>query len=714
MHKLQKRLQSSVICSFALFCATHDARGQTASADSARSAQQRAAVLRAVTVTVTRDPARSTLELPFATTRLVPDSTRPALRRLTFGELLFAVPGVQLQDRANPSQDQRLAIRGFGARSAFGVRGVRVMRDGIPITLPDGQTPMDWLDLESIGSVELVRGTAAALYGNAAGGVVDFKSRDAAHAPAAVEARIWDGGGIRRLSALASGSVQVRDSVSWLTSFTRTNGNGARTWSRLDATSIFARTLATIAGTRLEVQGTHYDTPRAENTGALTAAEVSRDLSLPDSLNITKHSRKAVRQSQVSLSASRETGGNALTASVFTGSRALDNPLPFAIVAVQRTVAGASVRSSMRTTRTKWPSRLTVGADAQRQLDDRANYENCADVVLFAKPSAKCPQVGAERGALRLDQQEQAIGVGVYARAEVEAPNHLFASVALRRDQVAFRVRDRLITATNLDDSGLRTLSAVSPMAAIAWRVAPLWSMYANLSTAFETPTITELTNKDNGAAGLNDSLAPQRTQTLEVGVQGIAANRVRFELATFRATVRDELVPFDVPNAPGRRAYRNAGRTTRSGIESSARASLPFGEAGMAYTWSRFRFDTYVVGSANYAGKPIPGVPTQFAQAWLTARRNAWFTTLEATASSRVSADDAATVFASGFTAWALRAGYASRHASRLTFDPSVGIDNVFDRHYASAVVINATRNRYFEPALRRRVYIALRTGIR
>lgn len=675
--------------------------------------------LRPVNVTVTRDIARSALELPFAAARFAIDGARPAQRRASIGELLLGVAGVQVQDRGNPSQDSRLAIRGFGARSAFGVRGVRVMRDGVPLTLPDGQTPTDWLDLESLGTVELVRGTAAALYGNAAGGVVDFRSREPGSGVGALDARVWGGGGIVRSSVSASGTVPthggtVRD-AGWLASFTKTNGNGPRAWSRLDASSVFARGMATFAGTRVEVQGTHYDTPRAENTGALTAAELTRDPTLPDSLNITKRSRKAVQQSQVALLVSRSGASHDLSATFFTGTRSLDNPLPFAIVGVERSVVGGSVRGGVRTTRFRWPLRFTAGGDAQNQGDDRVNFENCADVAATAPVSTRCPTVAAERGAYRLNQREEVSGVGAYARAEVEAPHRVFASVAVRGDRVAFRVRDHFVTSTNADDSGERTLSATSPMFGLVWRARPLLSFYANIATAFETPTITELTNQDNGAAGLNTTLAPQLTQTVETGMSAFIGGRVKLELAGFRARVQDELVPFDVPNQPGRRAYRNAGRTTRTGIESSTQLVVPFGEAGVSYSWSRFRFDTYNVGATSYAGNRIPGVPEHQLQAWSTVRRNGWFTTVEATAVSRVTANDGGSVLASGYAVWNLRAGLATMNAPRrLAIEPVIGIDNLFDRHFASSIVVNATRNRYYEPGLVRRLYVAVRTRVR
>lgn len=636
-------------------------------------------------------------------------STRPAQRRVGVGDLLLAVPGVQVQDRANPSQDPRITLRGFGARSAFGVRGVRILRDGIPLSLPDGQTPLDWLDLETIDRVEVIRGTAAALYGNAAGGVIDMRTRDAALTPVSLATRVWDGGGIQRANVMASGRV-ARDSgvvraPEWLASFTRTRGDGPRTWSRLDATSLFARTRATVGGTRLELQGTHYDAPRAENTGALTAAELARDPRLPDSLNITRQSRKAVVQSQLALLAERAVGAGTLRASVFTGSRTLDNPLPFAIVAVDRAIVGGGVHGVWPLAGLPWPVQVGAGVDAQQQRDERFNFENCADVLPTAPVSTRCPVRAQERGATRLDQREVATGVGGYVRVEVEAPGRLFASAALRGDQVRFAVTDRFITATNADDSGTRTLQATSPMLGLTWRARPLWSVYANVSTAFETPTITELTNQDNGAAGLNRTLEPQRTRTVELGTQLLAWSHLRADAALFRALVLDELVGFDVPGQAGRRAFRNAGQTSRRGAEASVRGEWSSVTVGASYAYAQYRFDRYVVGTVSYAGKPIPGIPARYAQAFATVRRAGLWSTAELTASSSASANDAATVMGAGYTVWNWRVGYTTPSVGAVRVEPTLAIENVFDRRYAGALVLNATRGRFFEPGLPRRL---------
>lgn len=667
-------------------------------------------------ITVTRDAARSPLDLPFVTARVTPDTVRPGQRRVSLGDLLLGVPGVLVQERANPSQDPRLVMRGFGARSAFGVRGVRLLRDGIPLSLPDGQTPVDWLELESVGRLEVIRGTAAALYGNAAGGVVEVRSREPETTPLAADGRWWSGGGMTRTTATVSGTLPGASPSGTssprpaaLLTVTRTAGDGPRQWARLDATNAFARVLGTLGGTRLELQGTRYEAPRAENTGALTAAELSRDPRLPDSLNITKRSRKAVMHQQLALLAARGSEGASIEASLFASTRTLDNPLPFAIVAVDRAVAGGSLRGTVRTTRFRWPLRVTAGVDAQRQDDARRNFENCADATGAA--TTKCPTSGAERGAVRLDQRELVRGLGAFVRAEGELPHQLFVSVAARRDQIAFRVTDAFITSTNLDDSGERTLAATTPMLGLVWRGGRSWSLFANWTSAFETPTITELTNQEDGSAGLNRRLAPQFTRTVETGVQGILASRVRVDLAAFRAIVHDELVPFDVPNAPGRKAYRNAGQTSRTGLEASARAVWPLVDAGVSYSYAHYRFDRYSVGTVNYAGQPIPGIPTQTAQAWATVRRGGWFGTLETSLTGRMTADDAGQVIAAGASVWGARTGVTTPVlVGHMTLEPSAGVDNLFDRRYAASVVINATRGRFYEPGLPRRLWLAVR----
>jgi outer membrane receptor protein involved in Fe transport len=192
-----------------------------------------------VTVEVGRGTRGSTLDLPFAVTVQTPDSARPGQRHLSLDEALWLVPGLSVSNRNNPSQDPRISIRGFGARSAFGVRGIRVLRDGLPLTLPDGQTPVDYLDLESVGRIEVMRGSASSLYGNAGGGVVDIRSSDPLPVPVSGEVRYWDGSnGSRRLVAKSGG---ILGTLAYQGNVARTESDGYRDHSRQKMTNGFAR-----------------------------------------------------------------------------------------------------------------------------------------------------------------------------------------------------------------------------------------------------------------------------------------------------------------------------------------------------------------------------------------------------------------------------------------------------------------------------------------
>ncbi|MGI9077218.1 MAG: TonB-dependent receptor family protein [Gemmatimonadaceae bacterium] len=676
---------------------------------SAQPSATPAVPLPTVEVTVTRDAARSPMDLPFAVTRSNPDSARPGQRQSSLEEALALLPGVIIANRTNPTQDPRIAIRGFGARSAFGVRGVRVLRDGIPLTLPDGQTPVDYLDLESVGSIEVIRGSASALYGNAAGGVIDLRSDDAPADPVAVQLRGWSGSsGYRRWVGAAGGRSGV---ARYQGHFARTTTSGYRQHSHQEITSGSGRLTASLARTELALSGIGFHMPVAENPGALTAAQLESDDRMADPLNVRKGARKAVRQGQFGLSASRGSAERDILASVYAGRRSLDNPLSFAIVDIARATAGATLRASTTVRPGGLPARLSVGLDVQRQRDDRRNFANCVDEPPLAAPTLPCPEVGKERGVLRLDQRELISSIGPFARAEAELGGRYRVMLGARADNVKFRVNDRLIAGSNPDDSGERTLRAVSPMAGIVARISTVHAAYANVSTAFETPTATELANHADGTAGINPSLDPQYATTYELGVKGIALARVRYELTGYASRVRDELLPFEVLNGAGRRYFRNAGRTRRRGLEAAA-STLLFGtELGVAYTYSHFRFAEYTVDSVTYDGNRLPGAPRQQFQAYATWNRLGWFVSADGVIASSMFVDDANSTRSAGYEVLNLRVG--GRAVFGLAWlSPVIGMQNVFDRHYVPSVNINAAGGKFFEPAAGRVVYAGLTLG--
>jgi iron complex outermembrane receptor protein len=674
---------------------------------SALSAQDTTATkLAPVVVEVGRGTNKSLLELPFAVTAQTPDSARPGQRHLSIDDALWLIPGLSVSNRNNPSQDPRISIRGFGARSAFGVRGIRVLRDGIPLTLPDGQTPLDYLDLESVGRVEVMRGSASSLYGNAGGGVVDLRTSEPAPVPATGELRYWDGAfDSRRLVAKTAGSS---NGFGYQGNVARTESDGYRDYSRQRTTNGFGRLSYDNEKGSFGLEWLGVNTPTAQNPGAITRAQFDADPRAADPLSVRKGARKAVKQSQFGLTGRREISSGEIEASAYAGTRALDNPLTFGIVDVDRTTSGGNLRGTIPFSALNTGHRVTVGTELQFQNDWRRNFTNCNDIPPPSTTTATCPTLGVERGSLTLNQRELVSSIGSYLRDEIELGERYSLTASARADAVRFQVKDRLITATNPDDSGERTLRAVSPMAGFLARLSDSHSAYANVSTAFETPTATELGNQPSGAAGINQSLQPQRSLTYEVGLKGVSGIGLQYNAALFSTRVKDELIPFDITGGNGRRYFRNAGRTSRRGAELGLGADLGVVELGGAYTYANYRFVDFTVGAADYAGNRIPGIPRQSFQATATVRAPFASIVTEATMNDRMFVDDANSASAPGYALFNARL-ISSALWQGSGAEITIGAQNIFNTRYVSSVSVNAAAGKFYEPGSARSAYIGI-----
>jgi iron complex outermembrane recepter protein len=664
------------------------------------------AKLEPVLVEVGRGAHRSPLDLPFAVTVQTPDSMRPGQRHLSLDEALWLIPGLSVSNRNNPSQDPRISIRGFGARSAFGVRGIRVLRDGIPLTLPDGQTPVDYLDLESVGRVEVMRGSASSLYGNAGGGVVDIRTSDPPPVPVSGAVRMWTGAfDARRLVAKTAGAA---DGFGYQANVARTESDGYRDYSRQRMTNGFGRISYDDRGGSYALEWLGVNTPIAQNPGAIARAQFETDPRTADPLSIRKGARKAVTQSQFGLTGRHSFARGEIEASGYVGTRTLDNPLTFAVVDVGRAMSGGNLRATLPFSLLGADQRLTAGTEVQLQNDLRLNYTNCNDVPPPAAPTATCPLLGVERGSVTLNQREIVSSLGSYVRDELDLGRRYTFTASARTDAVRFRVKDKLINATNPDDSGQRLLDAVSPMVGILARLSESHSAYANISSAFETPTATELGNQPSGAGGINRDLKPQRSTTYEAGVKGVGNNGLQYNAALFATGVHDELIPFDIPASGGRRYFRNAGRTSRRGVELGLGIAIRQLELGGAYTYANYRFVDFTVDTAHYAGNRIPGIPRQTLQASAALHGSLATLVTEATLADRMFVNDANSESSPGyaiFNARVVSSALWSGSGAELTF----GAQNVFDTKYISSVSVNAAAGKFYEPGSRRSVYIGV-----
>jgi iron complex outermembrane receptor protein len=661
--------------------------------DSARRDTAQVPVLPDITV-ITRSPVPRS-QLPRAVGVL--DST--ALRRGRSGsglaESLNDLPGILVADRGNYSLDQRISIRGAGSRAAFGTRGVTVLLDGIPQTLPDGQSQLSNVDPGEIDRAEVLRGSSSALYGNGAGGVVSLTSAVAADAPLAGRARLVGGAyGLFRWQGWGSAR---RGPLSGTASLSRTTLDGFREHSAADLRLLSLSGAYDGAGTQLRVHLRAADNPRAQNPGALTVAEYATQRNAAAPNNVARDADKDVTQQQLSIQLVHgAAAGDVYDVTVFGTLRSLTNPLASnTLVRISRRVGGARALATHHLGGSAAPV-LTLGMDAQWLRDDRGNFapgHDPADTTLL--------------------QLEYVTETGPFAHTTWSPAPRWLAEAGARYDVVKFRVRDRFL-ADGSDDSGDRTMRAWSGSAGISRELGAALIPYASLSTAYETPTTTELAIQQGGAGGFNPGLGPQRTTTLEVGARG-SAHAVTWSLALYQSWIRDAVVPFE--ESSGRSFYTNAGRISNRGIEAGATVRLARGwTAQAAWTGSHFRFTEYrlVAGSdsSTLDGNRLAGVPGSFLRLGIRGSIGSGWVALDQTLSGSVWADDANSINVAGWHTTDLRAGW-DLLAGRTRLAPFAAINNIWNSRYVGSVTINGSGGRVLEPSPGRNIYVGLEASL-
>ncbi len=664
-------------------------------------------------VTVTRAP-EPLQRVPYAVAVL--DRTELQRAQLTIGvdEALNNVPGVVVANRHNFSLDQRISIRGFGSRSNFGVRGLKILLDGVPQTLPDGQSQLTNIDFANIDRAEVLRGASSSLYGNASGGVIAFQSQAAAPSRFAQTLRVQGGSGKRdgddfyKWQTWTSGRSGAVSGTLALSQF-KADGfrqHSAAEFRQLNAGLDYALGGSTLARLRLSLA----DNPEAQNPGALTLTEY---LANPDSAapnNILRGADKDAQQHQLALGLRHfDPSGNEYEVTLFGLLRDLANPLaapsdvnpgPTAgtYVAIDRAVGGARVSTSQRLGGGDTPARVTAGADLQRMRDDRQNLVHNGGV-----PTA----------TVFLDQLEEVTEFGPFAQALWSPPEPLLHRAGLRYDWVRFDLEDRYL-GDGFNDSGARTMSALSGNVGASWAFGDGLVPYANVATAFETPTTTELVNQPDGSGGFNPELGPQRAVNYEIGARGQPAPGISYSVALFLGRVTDAIVQQE--EVGGRAFFRNAGKTHNDGAEIGLNVSPAAGlSLRGSYTYARYRFAEYRLADGTVLdGNRLPGVPEHFWRLGVrTSLPSNFYADADHTISSSILADDANTLWVDAWGAGVtnLRLGWDGQTGS-VQVAPFLGVNNLWDRRYIGSVTLNGLFGRVFEPAPRRVIYIGAEIG--
>lgn len=657
-----------------------------------------------VVVTATR-----TAQAPFDIAAAVDVIAVPASGNLDINpsELLSGIPGVLARDRQNYAQDEQISIRGFGARSTFGIRGVRLYTDGIPATAPDGQGQVSHFNLDSAERIEVLRGPFSALYGNASGGVVQLFSADGSDPP---QLRLGFAGGSDGLLRGSANARGVAGPLDYNVDFTHFQTDGYRDHSRAQRESGNAKLGWQLGEHRkLTLVLNTLNLPGAQDPQGLTPAQFHQDPRQSATPSVPYNTRKSVSQQQGGLIYEDQlTDSSGVRVMGYYGERSVlqylsvptfaqTSPLSQGgVVSLDNAYGGADARWTWTRDLAGRPFELALGLSYDNQHQHRRGYRNF---------------IGSELGvigALRRDQEDRVYDNDQYAQASWRVSDDWTVMAGLRHSRVKFNSNDHYITASNPDDSGHVSYSATTPVAGVLFRLSPKAHLYADWGKGFETPTFSELGYRNDGLSGLALYLQPARTRSSEVGLKLEPTPQSHAELALFRADSQHELAV--ASNLGGRTTYQNIDRSRRQGVEASFDTRIAARwHFNMAYTWldASFRspFLTCVSSSCATpdtpvaAGTRIPGVPRSNAYASLHyGADRGWQFDLDGQFMDAVPTDDLNTVSAPAYGLLGLGAGYIAQLGSWRTH-LFARIDNALDRQYVGSVIVNDGNGRYFEP---------------
>jgi iron complex outermembrane receptor protein len=641
----------------------------------------------AISVTATRVE-RPTLGIPAAVDRVRGEDIRWGKTQVNLSESLSRVPGISVHNRNNYAQDLQITSRGFGSRSTFGIRGLRLVADGIPASFPDGQGQVSHFDLGSAGGIEVLRGPFSVMHGNASGGVISIATE---RGTPGLEGSFSAGSLGTRRAALKLGGD------GWLVSSARFSTDGYREHSKAVREQLNAKAeFSPGGGTRVTLVANSFASPETQDPSGLTRAQMEADPKQVAAPVLQFDTRKSQAQNQFGAAFShRLSEATTLHASLHAGERVVRQYLGFlgaapattsgGVLNLDRGYGGASLRLETSGALLGRPLTVSFGGEVERMVDRRTGFVNNNGQI----------------GALRRDEDNIVSATGAYAQAEWRFADKWIALAGLRASRVAFELEDFFIVAGNPDDSGSRSYSAVTPALGLLYSATPSISLYANHGRGFETPTFVELAYRPGGS-GMNFALEASRSRHLEAGVKAVLGAGTRLNLALFEVATEREIVVNT--NVGGRSTFKNAGRTRRSGLELGLESSLPFGlEAVLAWTLLDATFrDAFTAGAITVpSGNRLPGVArnTLYGELRWKHTPSGFTLALEAQHKSRVAVDDVNSDFAAGYTTANVAAGL-TQSGSKWTVTEFLRIDNLADRRYAGSVIVNEGNGRFFEPS--------------
>ena len=647
-----------------------------------------------VVISASRAEQRS-FDAPAAVATVDRETIENAGPQVNLSETLNRVPGLTILNRQNYAQDLQISIRGFGARSAFGVRGIRLLIDGIPATTPDGQGQSSSIALTSTERIEVLRGPLAQLYGNSAGGVIQAFTREAPEVPE-FDVRYYTGAyDLRRTDWQYAGRTGAVGIVADYSTF---DSNGFRDHSTTERKQFNGKlSWGPDAGTRVNLVLNHFDMPLAQDPQGLTAAQLAQDATQAGTGTASNRVRKITSQSQVGLSVVHALDANrSLTARLYTGRRDNLQYLSSNWVGLNRDYLGAGLQYNVQTT---WGGRALRWA-AGYEYDYAKERRQSGAVNGAGEKTAAAPTRNEDNVAQNSD---------VFWQATLLAAERLSATAGVRASSVRIASEDYVLS--NGNGSGSVSYAAVNPVLGLTWHAWDTLNVYANYGRGFETPTLVEVAYTGTGAPNFNPTLNAARSQHYELGLKWLPDARSRLDATLFQINTTDEIVV--ASSSGGSTAYKNAPGTQRSGWELSGRTQLtPNWRAILSASAIEAKFSEVFVtnGVTVQAGNRMPGIPQHFVFAELLWAQQVPAATrrtpppgmqagVEVVSAGRLYANDSNSASADGYTTLNLKANHTWPLA-RGHLTAYGRLDNVTDQRYVGSVIVNQAAAQFYEPA--------------
>ena len=665
----------------------------------------------AETVTVTRTD-QDLADVPQSVAVVQRDQIEFAQRRASLDEALRGIPGLFVQNRRNYGLSGGIGLSIRAPQPRFGLRGLAIIQDGIPITTADGTTEPGNVDLGSVGRIDVIRGPSSVLYGNAAGGVINLNTTFDTSRRLTITPDIQFGShGYNRQQIRADGGNAA---TQFMASVSRFQTDGFRQNSAAEITQANV-VLRQELSPDTEIRGVFnfYDAPFAESASFLNETDARADpvrgddgaclsgACLARGIARARHWGEATTQGQGGVTVEHRFSESQLFRATGWGMwRDLQAIGAFQNIELGRT--GFGFRSEYLGGAQTGSVALdwAAGIDVASQNDDRMEFGQVAQG--FGED--------ATNGSLRVDQTEDVLSAGPFAQIGIAPNDRVRFTAGVRWDYYDFKAGDRKLD--DGDQSGDRTMDALSPSVGITVAAAQNVNLFANFATAYETPTTVELSNTPTGDGGFNQDLEPQDLRSFEFGVRGLAEPaRLRYEAAVYVSTVDNALISFQNPLSQD--FFANAGKSSRDGVELLLEwvPTASF-NTRIAYTYQDFVFEEFTTGSSDFSGNKEPGAPPHrvFAGFNFIAPYG-----LRSGATVRwvdeffVRNDNTVSNWA--YTVVDLRFGFDATLGD-VDLRPFVGIDNVFGKRYNSSAIVNAFGGRYFEPSPGREVYVGFTIG--